>query len=157
PLRSVEPALAGRKSFDTPGLDRLLHALERSSAERRIAERSAGQFVSAGADHDIVLTGEPLQAGSDMCGAAEHFPPIGRLAGYTADDDHPGVHPAAHTKADEAAIRQLKLMVLDRRSDRQRSAHRAFGIIFMGLWHAKIGKQAVANQSGDVTAVAANL
>ena len=92
-----------------------------------------------------------------MCGAAEHFPPIGGLAGHAADDDHPGVHPDAHTKADEAAIRQQKLMFLDRRGDRERSAHRAFGIIFMGLWHAKICQQSVPNQSGDVTAVAANL
>ena len=92
-----------------------------------------------------------------MCGAAEHFPPIGGLAGHAADDDHAGVHPDAHTKANEAAIGQQKLMFLDRRGDRQRSAHRAFGIIFMGLRHAKICQQSVANQSGDVTAVAANL
>ena len=90
-----------------------------------------------------------------MCRAAEHFPPIGGLAGHAADDDHPGIHPDAHTEADEAAIRQQKLMFLDRRGDRQRGAHRAFGIIFMGLRHAEICQQSVANQSGDVTAVVA--
>ena len=138
PLSPVEPAFAGRKGFRTPGFDRLLHALERSSTKRGVTERSARQLVSARTDHDAILNGEPLQASSDMRGTAEYFPPIGGFAGHTADDDNPGVYPDAHTEADEAAIRQQKLMFLDRRRDRQRSAHRALGIIFMGLWHAEI-------------------
>ena len=46
-----------------PGLDRLFHALQRSPAKRRTAERSADQLVSARADHDAVLTGESLAGG----------------------------------------------------------------------------------------------
>src|SRR5262245_20015867 len=157
PPRALDPAFAGRKRFCTPSLDRLLQALERSPAKRRIAERSAGQLVSARADHDTVLTGESLQAGSDMCRAAEHFPPIGGLAGHAADDDHPGVNPDAYAQANEATVRQQKLVFLDRRGNGQRGADRAFRIIFMGLRDAKKCEQPVTNHSGDMTAVVANL
>ena len=47
PLRTLEPAFAGRKRLCTPGLDRLLYALEGSPTKRRIDERSRGQLVSA--------------------------------------------------------------------------------------------------------------
>ena len=72
--------------------------------------------------------------------AAEHFAPIGRLAGHAADDDQPGVNPDAHAQANEAAVRQRKLVFLDRRGDRQRGADRAFRIIFMLQGYRKAGR-----------------
>ncbi|BAL08490.1 hypothetical protein BJ6T_32160 [Bradyrhizobium japonicum USDA 6] len=68
---------------------------------------------------------------------AEHFPSIGGLAGHAADDDDPGVDPDAHAQANEAAVRQQKLVFLDRRGNRQRGADRALRIIFMCLRDAK--------------------
>ena len=113
--------------------------------------------MSARADHDTVLTGKSLQAGSDMCRAAEHFPSIRGLAGDVTDDDHPGVNPYAHAQMNEAAVGQQKPVFLDRRGNRQRGADRAFRIIFMGLRDAKKCEQPVTHHPGDMTAVVANL
>jgi len=113
--------------------------------------------VSARADYDTVLAGESLQAGSDMCRAAEYFPSIGGLAGHAADDDHPGVNANAHAQANEATVRQQKFVFLDRPGNCQSGADRAFRIIFMGLRDAKKCEQPVTDHSGNMTAVVANL
>jgi hypothetical protein len=146
-----------RNGVHAPSLDRLFHALQLSSAERLTAERSANQLVSARADYDAILTGDLLKAGRDVCRTAEHFSPVSGLAGYTADDDHSGIHPDPHTETDEAAIRSRELLFSDNGGDRERGAHRAFGIVFVRLRHAEICQQSVANHSGDVATVLGNL
>ena len=45
----------------------------------------------------------------------------------------------------------------DSGGDRERGAHRAFGIVFVRLRHAEICQQSVANHSGDVATVLGNL
>ena len=73
-----------------------------------------------------------------MCRAAEHFSPVGGLAGYTADDDHAGIDPDPHAETNEAAIRSRELLFSDSGGDREGGAHRAFGIVFVRLRHAEI-------------------
>src|SRR5258707_1358723 len=65
--------------------------------------------------------------------------------------------PDPHTETDEAAIRRRELLFFDSGGDRERGAHRAFGIVFVRLRHAEICQQSVANHSGDVATVLGNL
>jgi hypothetical protein len=108
-------------------------------------------FVRALGDDDVVRARQPLQARGEVRARAENGLRVRRAAGkQVADDDPAGCQSNPHLQF--AGLRCAK--GADAADDVERGAHGAFGIVLVGDRVAEIGQDAVAQEAGDVAAVA---
>ena len=122
-------------------------------AQTLVIEAAAEQAAGGLADQDGIGLRQCLQA----CGevrrfADDRFFARGAAADNIADHDDAGCD--ADPSLQWHAIQPLDLPY--RVDDRERSAHRAFGRVFVRLRITEIGKDAVAHEFGDITVETGN-
>ena len=122
--------------------DRLLDPLDHVRAALLEDEQALDQPPRALADHDGAGLGQPLQAGGDVRGLADHRHLVAELAGAdVADHDEAGVDADPDVDADAEAL-ELAVEALDRLDDVEPGADRAQRVVLVRLGIAEIGQDA---------------
>src|SRR6202453_778576 len=149
-MRRLETALAFRNAERRPGLDRLGEALDDVLPEIAQAKPVAEQPARRHRDHDAARVGQALQPRGEVGRVADHRLLLsGALSHEIADHDEAG------RDADPRGEFLTRAGLQTRHSfgDFESYVHRARRIVFVRVWKAEIGENAVAEKSRDEAVV----
>jgi len=129
----------------------LSHTSERLCSQVLTVEIALDQLIDRFTDSHGIGLRQSLYPGCNVGRFSQGELFLTSLPTHVPHNDEPRMHPDTESKVEAFGLLQMGMQVAHGSEDTQASAYSALGVIFMGVWIAKIDQQSITKELGHIS------